>query len=178
MNALTTTGNLKTYDHEYGLYSAGVVSHTYGLQFAVSSAVPPATSELIMALDASTGVAITNSLDISNDFQVQGVSTFVGNVTAPNLCTRAQTDTNFSEYATTTDLHMKSNSSDVYTRTEIDNMVYTQPVLDARFATKADSGVTGPQGDKGNKGDTGDKGDKGDKGNKGDTGDQGPQGVN
>ena len=49
-------------------------------------------------------------LDVSNNLQVHGVCTFNGNVSAPNL----------------------------YTKTEIDNMVYTQSVINALLAEKAD----------------------------------------
>ena len=91
-DSISSTGNFKVYEHSYGLYSAGVLSHTYGLQFAVSSSIPPATHELIMTKDASTGVAIANSLDVSNNLQVHGVCTFIGNVSAPNLYNKPETD--------------------------------------------------------------------------------------
>ena len=87
------------YEHSYGLYSAGVLSHTYGLQFAVSSSIPPATNELIMTMDSSTGVAIAHSLDVSDHLQVHGVCTFISNVSAPNLYNKTETYNLLSNYA-------------------------------------------------------------------------------
>ena len=114
------------YEHSYGLYSSGVLSRTFGLQFAVSSTVPPATNELIMTMDSSTGVAIAHSLDISNNLQVQGTSTFTGNVSAPNLYTQTETNHRLANYALQVDLLLNANSADVYTQTQIDNMLNTK----------------------------------------------------
>ena len=126
-DSISSTGNFKVYEHSYGLYSAGVLSHTYGLQFAVSSSVPPTTNQLIMGMDASTGVSIAHSLDVSDNLQVNGVCTCIGNVSAPNLYTKTETNNLLSNYALNADLLidllLNTNSADVYTQTQIDNML-------------------------------------------------------
>ena len=72
-------------------------------------------------MDASTGVAIAHSLDISNNLQVNGVCTFVGNVPAPNIYNKTDTNNLLSNYALIGDLLLKANSADVYTQLQVDN---------------------------------------------------------
>ena len=73
------------YEHSYGLYSSGVLSHNYGLQFAVSSTTPPASNELLMTMGQMSGVSINHSLDVSSNLQVHGACTFNGNASINTL---------------------------------------------------------------------------------------------
>ena len=78
-------------------------------------------------MDASTGVSIAHSLDVSDNLQVNGVCTFIGNVSAPNLYTKTETNNLLSNYALNADLLidllLNTNSAAVYTQTQIDNML-------------------------------------------------------
>ena len=97
--------------------------HTFGLQCAVSPAVPPATNDLIMATDSSTGALIAHSLYVSGNLQVHGVCTFIGNVSAPNLYNKTETDNLLFNYALNADLVLKANSADVYTQSQVDSLL-------------------------------------------------------
>ena len=52
----SSTGNLKLYDHNYGNFTSGVISHPFGMQFAITGAVPPAVGAVLMSMDVGSGI--------------------------------------------------------------------------------------------------------------------------
>jgi hypothetical protein len=65
LNALrfVSGGSARFYHYSYGAYSGAVISHNYGLQFAVSSVIPPLTADTFMTMDVATGITISKFTD-------------------------------------------------------------------------------------------------------------------
>ena len=86
---IATTGNLKLYDHNYGSFTSGVISHPYGLQFAITSNTPPTIGSVLMSIDTTTGVAVNTSLDVLGNLSVGGV------FDCPTIYTKTECDRKF-----------------------------------------------------------------------------------
>ena len=62
--------------------------HDVGLNFAVSSSVPPSSSDVIVSLDSSTGATVQGALSVSNNASVGG-SLVVGTTNVLDAITAA-----------------------------------------------------------------------------------------
>ena len=143
------------------------------------------------------GIIETETVELSSIINTTGGE--VADLT--NYYTKSEIDTKLDEVvAGDLDLSGYAQSSTVYTKSEVDNIINQIELTPGEKGDKGDTGAQGPKGDKGDpgtngadgaKGDKGDKGDpftysdftsaqlaalKGEKGDKGDTGAQGPKG--
>ncbi len=82
----SSTGNLKLYDHNYGNFTSAVISHPFGMQFAVTNAVPPTLGTVLMSMDVGSGVGIQTSLTVDQNLTVGGV------IDCPNIYTKSEFD--------------------------------------------------------------------------------------
>jgi hypothetical protein len=64
------SANLAEYNN--GSFRVLNTVHDVGLNFAVSSSVPPASSDIILSLDSSTGATVQGALSVSNNASVGG----------------------------------------------------------------------------------------------------------
>ncbi len=80
----SSTGNLKLYDHNYGGFTSGVISHPFGMQFAITSATPPPVGTVLMSMDVGSGVGIQTSLTIDQNLTV------AGEIDCPNMYTKTE----------------------------------------------------------------------------------------
>ncbi len=85
----SSTGNLKLYDHNYGNFTSGVISHPFGMQFAVTSAQPPAVGTVLMSMDVGSGIGIQTSLTVDQNLTVGG------EIDCPNIYTKTEVDSLF-----------------------------------------------------------------------------------
>ncbi len=80
------TGGLRVYEHDYGLYSSGVINHPFALQLGISSATPPTSAQVLLSMDVETGVAVNTSLTVVNNLSV------AGEFDCPNIYTKSELD--------------------------------------------------------------------------------------
>ncbi len=80
----SSTGNLKLYDHNYGGFTSGVISHPFGMQFAITSAQPPAVGTVLMSMDMGSGIGIQTSLTVDQNLTV------AGELDCPNIYTKTE----------------------------------------------------------------------------------------
>ncbi len=78
------TGGLKVYEHNYGLYKSGVITHPFALQLGVSTATPPTSAQVLLSMDVETGVAVNTSLTVVNNLSVGGA------LDCPNIYTKSE----------------------------------------------------------------------------------------
>ncbi len=78
------TGGLKVYEHNYGLYKSGVITHPFALQLGVSTATPPSSAQVLLSMDVETGVAVNTSLTVVNNLSVGGA------LDCPNIYTKSE----------------------------------------------------------------------------------------
>ncbi len=78
------TGGLKVYEHNYGLYKSGVITHPFALQLGVSTATPPSSAQVLLSMDVETGVAVNTSLTVVNNLSVGG------ELDCPNIYTKSE----------------------------------------------------------------------------------------
>ena len=71
--SIISSGNLKVYDHNYTTFTSGVISHPFGLQFAITSAKPPSVGTVLLSMDVASGVGIQSSLNVTGNLTVGGV---------------------------------------------------------------------------------------------------------
>ena len=62
-----------------------MLSHATAIQLAVSSSVPPATSEVFIAMDVATGVTISKSLSVTGDVTMTGNMNNTSNFTTNGI---------------------------------------------------------------------------------------------
>ena len=66
-----------------------MISHPYGLQFAITSSKPPNIGTVLMSIDTESGVAVNTSLDVLGNLSVGGV------FDCPTIYTKDDTDAKF-----------------------------------------------------------------------------------
>ena len=80
------------YNYKYSLFSSLVLSHPYGMQFAITNNVPPlitTNSNIIMTLDGSLGVDINQSLTVEQNISISGYSSFYAPITTNITCNKS-----------------------------------------------------------------------------------------
>ena len=134
VNGEITSGDARFYEYDGGTYKVLNIVHDFGINMAVSSNANPATNEILLSMDTTSGVTINTSAYVENNFAVGGA------FSAPNIYNKTEVDNLVANAGSTptakgfyiynsADNPLCTNGQSIYW-TSLDTIIFNEPASD------------------------------------------------